>query len=288
MKMKIYQVNAERDKDNVLFQPYDFLEKLQGTTDINSRIYDCVFEGDVDCITLDDVYTKFNIDSPDGYGGRSLSVSDVVEIVEVPIAVGRISTSEGDRLFADPEKYRREIDRLHERHENFEACDIDKLEEPSVEQGYYFCDAVGFEPVEFDAALTKDNRGTISVVLVEPGKFARTEDINCSLEGMQNIVGGYIEAYYPFEEEVCIVCNDEGKINGMKPNRAVYGDDHEIMDIIAGPFFICDCSGESFGSLNDEQLKKYTEMYRYPENFFRINGELKAVQYEPRNTDRER
>ena len=288
MKIKIYQINSERDADRVMFQAYDYLEKLQGTTGINSGIYDCVFEGEVDCITLDDVYAKFNIDSPNGYGGRSLSVSDVVEIVEAPAIAGCIYTAQGDRLFADYDSYNSEIEKLKENHVNFEASDVGELELPSVEQGFYFCDSVGFEPVDFDPSLTKDNRETIRVVLVEPGKYARAVDISHSLEAMQKIVGGYIEAYYPFEEDVCIVCNDEGKINRMELNRAVYGKNGKIADIIAGPFFVCDCSGENFGSLNDEQLKKYTEMYRCPEYFFRINEELKAVKYEPQKYDRER
>lgn len=288
MKVKIYQINSERDTCDVIFQPYDSLEKLQGTMDINSEIYDCVFEGEVDCVTLEDVYAMFNAAHPDGYGGRSLSVSDVVEIVDAPTIVGTISTAQGDRLFADSEKYHSEINRLMEGHENFEASDMYGLEMPSVEPDFYFCDSIGFEPVEFNPALTKDCREMIRVVLVEPGKYARVEDINCSLEGMQKIVGGYIEAYYPFEEEVCIVCNDEGKITGLKPNRAIYGKDNQIVDIIAGTFFICDCSGENFKSLSEEQLKRYTELYRCPEAFYRINDDLKAVKYEPKKEDMER
>ena len=50
----------------------------------------------------------------------------------------------------------------------------------------------------------------IKVVLLEPGEIARAAEIEASLENMQRIVGGCIEAYYPFEEQVCIVCNDEG------------------------------------------------------------------------------
>ena len=82
-------------------------------------------------------------------------------------------------------------------------------------------------------------------------------------------------------EEVCIVCNDEGKFNGMRPCRAVYGEDGKMMDIIFGPFFICDCSGENFASLSDEQLERYANQFRYPEHFLRIDGELKAVRYDP-------
>lgn len=42
---------------------------------------------------------------------------------------------------------------------------------------------------------------------------------------MQKVVGGLIEPFYPFEEQVCIVCNEESKINGMRPNRSVKNDD---------------------------------------------------------------
>ena len=54
----------------------------------------------------------------------------------------------------------------------------------------------------------------IKVVLLEPGKLARTAEIGTSIEDLQNAVDGLIEPFYPLEEQVCIVCNDEGKING--------------------------------------------------------------------------
>ena len=52
-----------------------------------------------------------------------------------------------------------------------------------------------------------ENEKKIKVVLLEPGKLARTAEIGTSLEDLQKIVEGLIEAYYPFEEQVCIVCN---------------------------------------------------------------------------------
>ena len=39
---------------------------------------------------------------------------------------------------------------------------------------------------------------------------------------MQSLVEGDIEEYMPFEDEVAIICNDEGKMNGLPLNRAVY------------------------------------------------------------------
>lgn len=114
-------------------------------------------------------------------------------------------------------------------------------------------------------------------------KLSKTTDIEASLESYQKTVGGYIEAYYPFEEPVCIVCNEEGKINGLPLNRAVYADPNrgEMLDIIAGTFFVCDCSGENFGSLSPEQLRRYTELFKHPERFFRADNDIKAVPYIP-------
>jgi hypothetical protein len=121
----------------------------------------------------------------------------------------------------------------------------------------------------------------IKVVLLEPGEIARAAEIEASLENMQRIVGGCIEAYYPFEEQVCIVCNDEGKINGMTLNRAVYGDGKKMLDIIAGPAFICDCRGEDFGSLSDEQTARFVKQFKYPERFFRTGDDIKAIPFNP-------
>ena len=97
----------------------------------------------------------------------------------------------------------------------------------------------------------------IKVVLLEPGKLARTAEIDASLAGMQKVVDGLIEPFYPFEEQVCIVCNEESKINGMRPNRSVKNDDGVMVDFIFGPAFICDCRGENLDSLSDEQIDRY-------------------------------
>lgn len=196
--------------------------------------FEKVFEGEVECGTLEEVYQMFNLDHPDGYWGRSLSVSDVLEVVG---------------------------------------------EEKST---FHFCDSIGFREVDFDPDMTEPlKEKKIKVVLCEPGKVARVAEIGTELSDLQRVVGGLIEPYYPFEEQVCIVCNDEGKYNGMRPCRAIYGENREMMDIIFGPFFICDCSTPYFGSLNKEQLERYTKQFQNPEHFFRVGGEIKAVPYKP-------
>lgn len=65
----------------------------------------------------------------------------------------------------------------------------------------------------------------MEVLLVEPGKEARIAEIGNDLKSLQAAVGGYIEATYPFDDPVALVCNDEGKIMQMPLNRALRGED---------------------------------------------------------------
>ena len=63
----------------------------------------------------------------------------------------------------------------------------------------------------------------LKVIYLEAGKRARTIEIRDTLTAMQALVQGSIEEYMPFEDDVAIVCNEEGKIRGLEPNRAVRG-----------------------------------------------------------------
>ena len=82
MKINIYQVNLDRDHNHVAFMGHEMLDQFQDSSEIDSAIYDRVFSGEVPCGNVEDVYRMFNIDHPEGYAGRSLSVSDVVEVLD--------------------------------------------------------------------------------------------------------------------------------------------------------------------------------------------------------------
>ena len=72
--------------------------------------------------------------------------------------------------------------------------------------------------------------------------------------------------------------DDEGKLNGSALNRAMRDSETgDIYDIVAGTFIVCGCGGENFSSLTEAQQKKYLELYRWPERFFRVHGKIKAV-----------
>jgi len=82
MRIKIYQINQNRDQDRVKFCGLEETEQHQRFFRIDPGLYDEVFDGEVNCVTLEDVYTVFNTAHPSTHRGHSLSVSDIVEITE--------------------------------------------------------------------------------------------------------------------------------------------------------------------------------------------------------------
>lgn len=103
---------------------------------------------------------------------------------------------------------------------------------------------------------------TIKVLIVEPEKDPRVEEISHTLESLQHIVGGYIEAMYPFEDPVAIICNEEGKLLNLPWNRPLYDEYGRIYDIIAGTFIIAGLTEDDFGSLSNELIEKYAALFR--------------------------
>ena len=121
----------------------------------------------------------------------------------------------------------------------------------------------------------------MKVLLINPGAAPQVLEIEHSLKNMQELVGGTIEAIYPFEDTVALVCNDEGKLLGLPLNRAVRDPaTGQIVDIIAGTFFICGLSEDDFASLTDDQIQRYTQMFRYPEVFNQSDSQIVILQME--------
>ncbi|MEG1630968.1 MAG: DUF3846 domain-containing protein [Hydrogenoanaerobacterium sp.] len=107
----------------------------------------------------------------------------------------------------------------------------------------------------------------IKVVKVEVGEPPVVKEIENSLKSLQNEVGGLIECIY-LDDGCIAVVNEEGKINGMEPNRRMGA------DIICGPFFICGDDDENFTSLTDEQIEKYSLRFTPTQQFTGEEPEL--------------
>ena len=118
----------------------------------------------------------------------------------------------------------------------------------------------------------------IKVLVVKPEQAPTIAEYKDRLETWQQLVGGYIELFYPFEDDVAILCNDEGKIDGLPLNRAVKDANGEILDIIAGTFAVVGLDDEDgFRSLTNLELEMYAKLYAVPEVFVGMNGRIVAV-----------
>lgn len=208
MKVKIYQVNTQRDKNKVKFLGLDQIRKYQGMENVDATLYDEVFSGDIACKKTEDVYALFNTDIPPLHRGHSLSVSDVVK----------------------------------------------------TEEGCFYCDRVGFKQINFDEAATQKPANLLKVVYVEPGKPAYAAEIEDTLKAKQRAVGGMIELVNN-GDGTAIICNEEGKLEGLPANRRI----EEISDVIVGNFFVVGLGKEDFRSLTDEETEKYIKRFESPE-----------------------
>ena len=121
----------------------------------------------------------------------------------------------------------------------------------------------------------------MQAVVVEPKKKPMVQDIDAGLESMQKIVGGSIQAIYPFDEPVALICNEEGKLLNLPLNRALRDNEGNVYDIISGRFFVCAAPPDSdrFADLTDQQVKTYMESFAMPEMFLNVGGDLFVLPY---------
>ena len=111
----------------------------------------------------------------------------------------------------------------------------------------------------------------MNVLVVEPGYLPYEKEIKDSadhLEQMQAIVGGLIEPIYPYHEEVAIVCNEEGLINGLPFNRSVPGGYGGVF----GTFFICGLGDEDFCSLPPKLMERFKKEFKNSEILLGFDG----------------
>lgn len=113
----------------------------------------------------------------------------------------------------------------------------------------------------------------MKILIVEPGKHPSEMEICNTLQDMQETVGGYIEAIYPFEDMVALISDEEAKLKSDTQWNRILG-----RDIIKGTFFLCGIKGENFSDLPDELMQKYKEFFWEPQLFIPTpNGLLPII-----------
>lgn len=345
MKIKIYQINLDRDKGRVGFLSLSETRKFQGSDQINSKIYDLVYSGDVPYDSLERVYEMFNVDHPTDYTGRSLSCSDVVQVMDggkvsdgfyfcdrigfAQVEFDPAQTLDAlprciDVVLVEPGKLARpariadslemmrhivrgNIDAIHPFEE--QVCIVSNV--ASKNSGLPLNRAVyTYEDHQVDMTYgelaakfrAQERSGTgqhmLGYIVFTEDSFLepyteeqRTYVVSSDNKAFKPNMGGYsiyassLDGVDKMVRLEAYMAAEHGGKNGWKVERCYTEvQTREMFDIIAGTFFICDCSGENFGSLSEDQLKKYTELFKQPEHFLRINGEIAAIPYTPKKS----
>ena len=145
----------------------------------------------------------------------------------------------------------------------------------------------GSEDECYEQLATLENK--IKVILCRAGEIAKVVEIEDKLETFQKLVGGYIEEYMPFEDEVALICSDDAKMIGASLNRAIRDHENRIFDVVAGDFFICYAPAESekFLSLPTDLCDKYLEIFKWPEQIILKNNGITAYPYNPETRAKE-
>ena len=95
----------------------------------------------------------------------------------------------------------------------------------------------------------------IKVLIVEPQIKPYVAIIDNDLKTFQNLVGGLIESV-PLSETTSIICNEEGKLIGLPPNRRLDN------DILVGRFLIVgNDQSEHFSSISQKDISTFAEHF---------------------------
>ena len=114
----------------------------------------------------------------------------------------------------------------------------------------------------------------IRVLSIQPLRKPIVKDIPDDLASLQKEVQGDIQAIYPFEDRVALICNEEGKLFQLPPNRALRTKDGTVYDIVVGDFLIAGIGEENFCSLSDDLIEKYTKLYETPDLIIQAEGRI--------------
>ena len=136
-----------------------------------------------------------------------------------------------------------------------------------------------FNDVEFSTLEEREmeQMEVMDYLLIKPGEYPEAVKLETGFEALQNAVSGNIEVVYPFEDQVGLIVNEEGKINGLPLNRPLYDSEGELYDILAGNILVVGLTEDNFGSLTPTQMKHYEELFHQPQTFVRLGKGILAI-----------
>jgi len=121
----------------------------------------------------------------------------------------------------------------------------------------------------------------VRVIIVKCDDEARGQVIPNELSKLQEIVGeegkkALIEFYPLDEENICIICDEEGKLKDLQPNGLI-GE-----EVIVGDFLVVQCDEEGeIVSMSEETMNKYLPLFNLLSGEYRVTEDKKTVELNP-------
>lgn len=88
----------------------------------------------------------------------------------------------------------------------------------------------------------------MKAIIKEPGKKPRITEIENNLAALQEAVGGYIETV-TLAKDCCIICNEEGRLQGLPYNLTFGGIS------FVGTILFVGVAGDKFADLSECQVR---------------------------------
>ena len=97
---------------------------------------------------------------------------------------------------------------------------------------------------------------TIKVLVKDPGKAPVITELENTLEGLQALIGGNIEAVSKKEMGLVMLVDEEGKIKGLPANFI----DYRLEDMIVGRAIFVGDAGDDFCDIQEQHKFAFTEI----------------------------
>ena len=100
----------------------------------------------------------------------------------------------------------------------------------------------------------------ITIMVMKPGEDPEVKEVADCLKSYREIVRGYIQIVY-LTDDIALVCNEEGKLHGLTPNRCF--DLPFFTDIVVGNIIFVKVDNETgeFDSLTAKDIERLNKAF---------------------------
>ena len=108
-----------------------------------------------------------------------------------------------------------------------------------------------------------DEENLIKVLLVEPFNKLKMITIENNYQAISEIVCGDVDEYMPFEDDVALLCNVDGKRLSLSASHTVTDTETGKTELIYGSFILIGAGefDDEYHSLDDDLIDKYMDLF---------------------------